>query len=103
MCVIIGLGAAIAQIAAMDLRLNTDQYGAYSIGAINVITFGSPRWAREALVDVYESTVDSNWRIVNEDDIVPTVPYEWQGYYHSGTYFCLILYVYLYIIIQSLL
>lgn len=79
------MGAAIAQIAGLDLKLNTDQYGGVSIGAVNVLTFGSPRWARQSLVDIYDSTVDSNWRVVNENDIVPTVPYEWQGYYHSGT------------------
>ena len=82
------MGAAIAQIAALDLKLNTDTYsGIYSIGAVNVITFGSPRWASQDLVDVYDQTVDSSWRLVNEYDIVPTLPYTemgTNGFYHSG-------------------
>ena len=82
------MGGAIAQIAALDLKLNTDTYsGKYSIGTVNVITFGSPRWASQDLADVYDQKVDSNWRIVNEYDIVPTVPtmdMGTNGFYHSG-------------------
>eukprot|EP00486_Rosalina_sp_Unknown_P004278 CAMPEP_0201571788 /NCGR_PEP_ID=MMETSP0190_2-20130828/14722_1 /ASSEMBLY_ACC=CAM_ASM_000263 /TAXON_ID=37353 /ORGANISM="Rosalina sp." /LENGTH=366 /DNA_ID=CAMNT_0047996811 /DNA_START=25 /DNA_END=1122 /DNA_ORIENTATION=+ len=80
------LGAAIAQIAALEFKLSP-VYDSYSIGAVNVITFGSPRWARDILATVYDKVIDSNWRIVNEDDIVPTVPYTYMsnGFHHSAT------------------
>ena len=81
------LGAAIAQIAALDMIQNTDTWGDYKIGDINVITFGSPRWATESMASYFDSIVASNWRIVNENDIVPTVPYTYMGdydYHHTG-------------------
>lgn len=80
------LGGAIAQIAALDFKLSP-VYQQYSIGAVNVITFGSPRWARDDLASVYDQVIDSNWRLTNEKDIVPTVPYTYlsNGFSHTAT------------------
>merc|ERR1712013_520522 len=78
------LGGALAQIAAVELKANS-VYSSLDIGAVNVITFGSPRWANDALATFFGSVVDSNWRVVNEHDIVPTVPTESMGYHHTAT------------------
>merc|ERR1712013_342402 len=55
------------------------------MGALNVMTFGSPRWANEPLAKYFDEIVDSNWRVVNEHDIVPTIPFQAMGFFHTAT------------------
>jgi len=69
------LGAALAQIAALEMMCNS-VYTALDIGSVNTITFGSPRWADDDIATYYDDNIDSNWRIVNKHDLVPTIPYE---------------------------
>jgi len=78
------LGSALAYIASLDFKANTAAWGSYSKGAIHLITFGSPRWCDQDLASYFDGVIDSNYRIVNEDDIVPTVPYESFGFYHTA-------------------
>lgn len=80
------LGGALAQVAALELKSNPI-YSSNAIGAVNVITFGSPRWANRDLATYFDATMDSNWRIVNENDMAPTVPFSWMGYYYGGEYY----------------
>ena len=77
------LGAALAQVAALEMKENS-VYTVLDIGSVNTITFGSPRWCDEDIATYYGEVIDSNWRIVNERDIVPMVPYMWMEYYHTG-------------------
>ena len=77
------LGAALAQIAALEFTQNS-VYTSLSMGNINTITFGSPRWCDETIATLYGEVVDSNWRIVNEHDIVPTLPLMAMGFHHTG-------------------
>merc|ERR1719330_692187 len=78
------LGAALTQVAGLEMLCNS-VYTALDIGSVNTITFGSPRWCDEDIATYYDDHIDSNWRIVNERDIVPMVPFMWLGYYHTGT------------------
>jgi len=78
------LGGALAEIAAMDI-LHDSEYATLSIGSIRVIDFGSPRWADELIANRYGEVIDSNWRIVNEWDVVPQIPLQEMGYHHTGT------------------
>lgn len=78
------MGAAVAAIAAMDLRLSPT-YKDLPIGRVDVVTFGSPRWCNKEMAQLFAKIIDSNWRIVNRYDTVVTVPIKGQGYYHVGT------------------
>ena len=78
------LGGALAQIAALEMKQNPI-YTALSIGNVSVITFGSPRWCDKTISILYGNVVDSNWRIVNQRDLVPTVPFQAMGYHHTAT------------------
>ena len=77
------LGAALAHIAALEMKENS-VYNVLDIGSVNAITFGSPRWCDEDIATYYGEVIDSNWRIVNEHDVVPTIPYMAMGYHHTG-------------------
>merc|ERR1712053_49213 len=45
---------------------------------------GQPRWCNKNLALYFNKIIDSNWRIVNEHDSVPTIPYESIGYFHTS-------------------
>lgn len=78
------LGGAMAQMAAFELKQDMT-YNTLSIGSVDVITFGSPRWCDEIIASQYGKVVESNWRVVNEVDIAPQVPLQIMGYHHTGT------------------
>eukprot|EP01083_Nonionella_stella_P190648 706020_1 len=74
--------AAVAQIAALELKRS------HSVGAIHIITFGSPRWCTKSVANYFDDIMNSSWRIVNKNDIVPSIPYMKMGdygYYHTST------------------
>jgi len=80
------LGAAMAQIAAMDVKKYASSIS--DNAQIQVYTYGSPRWGNLALVQYYATTVNLNWRLVNVHDVVPTVPpteIDGYSYHHTWT------------------
>jgi len=78
------LGAALAQLCALDVAQI-----AGNESTIYLYTFGSPRWGNKKMAQYFESMVDFHFRLVNEKDMVPTLPYESMGrqsrYHHSWT------------------
>lgn len=77
------LGAAIAQLAAIDLRGYANSTG--NDCEINLYTYGSPRWGNLIMANYFSYQIDENWRVVNHHDVVPTVPFEKSGYHHTWT------------------
>jgi len=77
------LGAAVAQLAALNFSRYAESMN--NNVSITVYTYGSPRWADPAVADYYGSMIKTNWRLVNEHDIVPTVPPESFGFHHTWT------------------
>merc|ERR1712228_565363 len=81
------LGAAIAQIAAMDIANYANSVDNDAL--IYLYDYGSPRWGNLALIEHFEGLIGYHYRVVNKHDIVPTVPAEDLGlhskYHHSGT------------------
>ncbi len=45
-----------------------------SSATITSYNYGSPRWGNQVLINYYANKVKTNWRLVNINDIVPTVP-----------------------------
>ena len=78
------LGGALAGVAALELK-QSPIYNVHAIKSVSVITFGQPRWCNKNLALYFDKIIDSNWRIVNEHDVVSTLPYESLGYYHTST------------------
>ena len=81
------LGAALGQLCAIEVS-EYMQEQAYN-GQIYLYTFGSPRWGNKVMVKHFASLVAFHYRVVNEKDVVPTLPYEDLGlkshYHHSWT------------------
>lgn len=71
------LGAAIAQLAAMDLV--KEGY------AVSIYTFGQPRVGTKEFSSFANSKLET-WRVVHDADTVPHVPFEkGMDYYHTCT------------------
>ncbi|EFN56954.1 hypothetical protein CHLNCDRAFT_143513 [Chlorella variabilis] len=70
------LGAAMATLCALDLRLN--------LGApdVRVYSFGSPRVGNQVFAEWFEEVVQVHWRFTHNRDIVPSVPPGYMGFYH---------------------
>jgi len=77
------LGAALAQLAALNFSRYAESMNTNV--SIIVYTFGSPRWANLNVADYFGAMIKTNWRLVNEHDIVPTVPPESFGFHHTWT------------------
>ena len=81
------LGAALAQIASMDIANYAKSIGNNAL--VYLYDYGSPRWGNLALIQYFESLIGYHFRLVNKHDIVPTVPAEDLGlhskYHHSST------------------
>ncbi|GBG26065.1 Mono- and diacylglycerol lipase, partial [Hondaea fermentalgiana] len=58
--------------------------GLWSTSKMMLVTFGSPRVLSDGLSDEVHGKFQQ-LRFVNDDDIVPSVPYGWMGYKHFGT------------------
>lgn len=72
------LGAAIANVAALDLKLSRGL-------RTSLIDFGSPRVGNLELVKAMEQEVPQQWRITHAKDIVPHMPPQYFGFYHTPT------------------
>ena len=71
------LGAALAQLAAMDL-----QKAGYSVSMIN---FGQPRVGNRYYADLSALKLPNQYRVTHHKDLVPHVPVELMGFRHSTT------------------
>jgi predicted lipase len=73
------LGAALATLAALDLKANFPQ--------LNIIlyNFGSPRVGNTDFASYYQSKIGTSWRITNNRDIVPHYPPQLLTYHHIAT------------------
>lgn len=74
------LGAAMAGVFSAWVQAN----GLPGINKVNLktYTFASPKWANDALANNYDNGVTSNgysFRVVNNLDTVPQIPFTWQG------------------------
>ena len=71
------LGGAIATLAAVDFKMS--KYAAN----INCVTFGSPKPGNKSFAQLYSDLEIPTLRVINSNDIVPTLPKWWQGgWYH---------------------
>lgn len=81
------LGAALATLCALDLREMLDTAGMEDVPVI-LYTFGSPRVGTPRFVKYHAARITDSWRIVNDEDIIATVPPKfnifrlWLGYRH---------------------
>jgi triacylglycerol lipase len=66
------LGGAMATVAASRQKDRID----------SLYTFGSPRVGNKEFVNAFSDV--KHYRFVNNNDIVPTVPFAWMGYRHHG-------------------
>lgn len=73
------LGGALATLCALDMRLTYD--GQHEI---DLYTFGAPRVGNSDFQALFNESVPNSYRIVNGQDIVPTIPGEFLGYRHVG-------------------
>eukprot|EP01083_Nonionella_stella_P049822 132724_1 len=80
------LGGALAQMLAL-MFVTTPTFASFSIGHVEIITFGSPRWGSKDLITYFNTLPHTNWRIVNKYDLIPTMPWISMGdygYYHAS-------------------
>jgi predicted lipase len=70
------LGGALAILAALDIRQNVPDK------QVSCYTFGSPKVGDPAFAKFYDGRVPNTFRIVNDADIIPTIPPV--GYAHVG-------------------
>ncbi|GAB4427461.1 MAG: hypothetical protein Kow0031_07490 [Anaerolineae bacterium] len=70
------LGGALATLAAMDIKLNVPGK------EVSCYTLGSPKVGNPAFAAAYNKLVPDTHRIVNDADVVPTIPP--LGYEHVG-------------------
>jgi len=72
------LGGAMASNAALDLQLNNGF-------STSVMTFGAPRAGNDEYHKAVGARLSSNWRITHNNDLVPHVPMQKLGFYHTAT------------------
>lgn len=70
------LGAALATIAALDLRK------VVGIEDVRLYTFGSPRVGNYVFARWFETIVTEHWRFTHNRDIVPSVAPTYMGFWH---------------------
>jgi len=75
------LGGALATLAAAKIRLEKDQ------AVSGLYTFGSPRVGNEDFARNFDADFYyQNYRMVNNNDIVPRIPFRWLSYRHTGVF-----------------
>jgi hypothetical protein len=75
-------GAVVTDLAVMLLADNV-----VSPSSLAMVTFGSPRALVTASADALHGRFQQ-WRMVNKQDIVPSLPYDWWGFSHVGQMRC---------------
>jgi triacylglycerol lipase len=72
------LGGALAILCALE-------FARQKIPVAGVYTFGQPRVGNNVFAGIYnEALHDRTFRIVNQNDIVPRLPWVWRKYWHCG-------------------
>ena len=91
------LGAALATVAAVDIRARleaeerrrrkSDGGGGENFRPLDVrlVTFGSPRVGNEAFASFVRQATRLSVRLTHNRDIVPSVPPTWVGFHHVAT------------------
>jgi len=62
--------------------------GLWSASKIKMVTFGEPRSVDDELSDKLHNKF-TKWRMVNANDLVASIPFDWFGVKHFGTLRCL--------------
>ena len=70
------LGGALATLAGLDIVENVPGKD------VSVYTYGSPKVGDAAFADAYNTRVSNTYRVVNDTDLVPSIPLG--NYYHVG-------------------
>lgn len=72
------LGGALAVLMTAMLSIE-------KIAVRGLYTFGAPRVGNQNFAEQLEANISGvNFRVVNQGDLVPHVPFEAQGFYHAG-------------------
>ena len=75
------LGAALATLAAVDLV----EESIVPRSKMTVYHFGSPRVGNDGFASFYKDLVPHTFRLVNERDIVPSLPPQFLKFHHVAT------------------
>mmetsp|Transcript_3228 Transcript_3228/g.6331 ORF Transcript_3228/g.6331 Transcript_3228/m.6331 type:complete len:363 (-) Transcript_3228:226-1314(-) len=75
------LGAAMATLLAFDI---SQMEGNRGFPSVSSLTFGEPRTGNHAFHEAFSKAVPDNWRVTHADDIVPKVPFQSFGFYHTA-------------------
>lgn len=82
------LGAALATVAAVDIRARLEarraKQGRRPLD-VRLVTFGSPRVGNEAFASFVRQATRLSVRLTHNRDIVPSVPPTWVGFHHVAT------------------
>lgn len=70
------MGGALAQLAALDLKIMHD------LRDVKSFTFGAPRLGNSVFSDFFNEHVTEAWRFTHGRDIVPSVPPQLFGFHH---------------------
>lgn len=70
------MGGALAQLAALDLKIT------YDLPDVKSYTFGAPRLGNSVFSDFFNEHVTEAWRFTHGRDIVPSVPPQLFGFHH---------------------
>uniref|UniRef100_A0A914PSF5 Fungal lipase-like domain-containing protein n=1 Tax=Panagrolaimus davidi TaxID=227884 RepID=A0A914PSF5_9BILA len=73
------LGAAMASLAATTIATNK----LFPANKIKLVTFGQPRVGDVSYANLVDSIIPHSYRIIHQNDVVPSSPPEWLfGYHH---------------------
>lgn len=75
------LGGALASIAGLELKASPQWNVTQNV---SVITFGSPKWCDDNLAEYFSEAMDESFRIVNQNDVIPSFPPKFFGFHHVG-------------------
>lgn len=75
------MGGALAVLASMDIA----RYCGVASDNIVCYTFGGPRVGNHAFRSEYNATVPNTWQVVNDNDLVPSIPSFGPFFAHVGT------------------
>ena len=86
------LGAALATVAAVDLRARLEERMRrkgerenFRPLDVRLVTFGSPRVGNDAFASFVRQATRLSLRLTHNRDIVPSVPPTWVGFHHVAT------------------
>ncbi|KAI8897182.1 Alpha/Beta hydrolase protein [Globomyces pollinis-pini] len=83
------LGGALATMAAADF---VENFGGSFADRISLYTYGQPRVGNREWANYIQSTPFASrmYRIQRRGDLVVQIPYQWMGFYHSGSQYTLL-------------